>query len=257
MEHAAQTVVEFTNVQFSYAEQAVLKDVSFRIKEREMIGIIGPNGSGKTTLLRCILGLLRPDSGEVRVFGSPPSQVSNRLGYVPQHLNFDARFPVTALDVVLMGLVGSSGFGPYSKRLKEKALHALEMVELVDFKNRGFAELSGGQRQRVLIARALSTSPRMLLFDEPTANVDSSSGEKLYNLLDQLNKEMTILVVSHDVGFVNHNISSVLCVNRTVRVHPTSALTGRNILDLYGEDMAMIQHHQHAHCKGDHKCSTS
>ncbi|MDH3349524.1 MAG: ATP-binding cassette domain-containing protein, partial [Desulfobulbaceae bacterium] len=153
MQHTSKPVIEFKNVQFSFTEQPVLEDVTLKIHEREMIGIIGPNGSGKTTLLRLILGLLRPDSGEVQVFGEAPSQVAGRLGYVPQHLNFDSRFPVTAFDVVLMGLVSSSKFGPYSKKLKEKALQALEMVELADFKKRGFAELSGGQRQRVLIAR--------------------------------------------------------------------------------------------------------
>lgn len=240
-------VVSFEQVDFSYNGEPVLLDVSLRIHEREMIGIIGPNGGGKTTLLRLILGRLQPDRGRILVFGKPPVRSSHRLGYVPQHMQFDSNFPVSVLDVVLMGLAGKSGVGPFSAKMKRTAKEALASVDLQDFQKRPFSELSGGQRQRVLIARALASSPDMLLFDEPTANVDTSAGEKLYEILDILNREMTILIVSHDIGFVNRHISSVVCVNQRVHVHPTSELAGQNIIDLYGHDMALIRH--------DHRCS--
>ncbi|HHO47197.1 MAG TPA: ABC transporter ATP-binding protein [Desulfobacteraceae bacterium] len=240
-------VVSFEQVDFSYNGEPVLLDVNLQIHDREMIGIIGPNGGGKTTLLRLILGQLKPDRGKILVFGQPPDRSSHRLGYVPQHMQFDSNFPVSVLDVVLMGLAGKSGPGPFSGKLKKTAELALASVDLLAYRTRSFAELSGGQRQRVLIARALASSPDMLLFDEPTANVDTSAGEKLYEILENLNRKMTILIVSHDIGFVNHHISSVVCVNQRVHVHPTSQLAGHNIIDLYGHDMSLIRH--------DHRCS--
>lgn len=240
-------VIHFEGVDFSYNSELILVDVNLDILDREMIGIVGPNGGGKTTLLRLILGLLKPDRGKIRVFGAAPEDSSHRLGYVPQHMQFDSRFPVSVLDVVLMGVVSKTGFGPFSRKKIRTAEEALEAVEMVDYRKNSFAELSGGQRQRVLIARALASSPEMLLFDEPTANVDTSAGEHLYEILERLNQQMTILVVSHDIGFVNHRISSVVCVNHRVQVHPTSELAGQNIIDLYGNDMALIRH--------DHRCS--
>ncbi|MGW8162050.1 MAG: metal ABC transporter ATP-binding protein [Desulfobulbales bacterium] len=250
------TVVSFEQVDFSYNGEPVLFDVNLQIQDREMIGIIGPNGGGKTTLLRLILGQLKPDRGRILVFGQSPSRSSHRVGYVPQHMQFDSRFPVSALDVVLMGLAGKNGLGPFSKKKIRTAEDALAGVDLVKYRQSPFAELSGGQRQRVLIARALVSSPDMLLFDEPTANVDTTAGEKLYEILDALNQKMTILVVSHDIGFVNHHISSVVCVNQRVHIHPTSELAGQNIIDLYGNDMALIRHDHRCSQKG-HSCSSS
>lgn len=249
-------VVSFEQVDFSYNGEPVLQDVNLHIHDREMIGIIGPNGGGKTTLLRLILGRLQPDRGRILVFGQPPAKSSHRLGYVPQHMQFDSNFPVSVLDVVLMGLAGKSGLGPFSRKLKQTAEEALASVDLLNHRNRPFAGLSGGQRQRVLIARALASSPDMLLFDEPTANVDTTAGEKLYEILHKLNREMTILIVSHDIGFVNHHISSVVCVNQRVHVHPTSELAGQNIIDLYGHDMSLIRHDHRCSNKG-HTCSSS
>jgi zinc transport system ATP-binding protein len=251
-----ETIISLEHVDFSYNGEAVLQDVNLAIHDREMIGIIGPNGGGKTTLLRLILGLLEPNHGKILVFDDSPAKSSHRLGYVPQHMQFDSRFPASVLDVVLMGLAGKGGFGPFSKKKVRLAEDALETVDLVSFKNKPFSELSGGQRQRVLIARALATAPDMLLFDEPTANVDTSAGEKLYDILEQLNRRMTILVVSHDIGFVNRQITSVICVNRTVVVHPTTELVGQNIIDLYGNDIAMIRHDHRCSSKG-HSCTSS
>ncbi len=250
------TIISLKDVTFAFNDKPVLEQVTFQIKKNEMIGVIGPNGSGKTTLLRLILGLLEPDSGDIKVFDKNPRLVSSLLGYVPQHMQFDARFPASALDVVLMGQAGKTHWGLFSKKLIHKAETALETVELADFRHRSFADLSGGQRQRVLIARALSTTPQMLLFDEPTAYVDNSAGEKLFCLLDKLKQNMTILVVSHDVGFINHHISRVICVNRQVHIHPTSEIGGRNFVDLYGDDMALIHHHQHL-CGDNKSCSNS
>jgi zinc transport system ATP-binding protein len=253
---AGNIVISLKGVDFSYNGEPVLQNVNLEIHEREMIGIVGPNGGGKTTLLRLILGLLKPRRGQVLVFGQAPAKSSHRLGYVPQHMLYDIRFPVSVLDVVLMGLTGKSGFGPFARATVRKAEEALASVNLSEFRSSSFAELSGGQRQRVLIARALASAPDMLLFDEPTANVDTTAGEKLYEILGQLNQRMTILIVSHDIGFVNHHISSVVCVNQKVVVHPTSTLAGQNIIDLYGNNMALIRH-DHRCAQEGHQCSNS
>lgn len=253
---SGEPVIRFDQVDFSYNGEPVLEDVNLLIRDREMIGVVGPNGGGKTTFLRLILGLLKPDRGKILVFGDLPARSSHRLGYVPQHMQFDYRFPVSVLDVVVMGLAAKNGFGPLAKKQVRAAEETLEAVNLLRLRDKPFADLSGGQRQRVLIARALATAPDMLLFDEPTANVDTSAGKQLYEILDRLNQTMTILVVSHDIGFVNHHISSVVCVNHRVQVHPTSELGGQNIIDLYGNDMSLIRH-DHRCSEEGHSCSSS
>jgi zinc transport system ATP-binding protein len=152
--------------------------VNLAIHAREMIGIIGPNGGGKTTLLRLILGLLKPRRGKVLVFGQPPARSSHRLGYVPQHMLYDNRFPVSVLDVVLMGLTGKSSLGPFARATVRKAEESLASVNLSEFRNSPFAELSGGQRQRCLSpARwhprrtcSCSTSPRPTSIPPPAKN---------------------------------------------------------------------------------------
>ncbi len=249
-------VIEMEHVSFAYDATVVLEEVDLKVLEREFIAIIGPNGGGKTTLLRLILGLLVPDTGTIRVFDRPPARAASRLGYVPQHMQFDRDFPVSVLDVVLMSLAARAGLGPFRRRHVRAAEEALATVEMLAHRDRHFAGLSGGQRQRVLIARALAAKPEMLLFDEPTANVDTTAGEKLYQILARLNRKMTILVVSHDIGFVHQYITSVVCVNRRVRIHPTSALNGRSITELYGEDMSLIRH-DHRCSEEGHSCSSS
>jgi len=243
---SAQPDILLEKVTFSYGQEPVLEDVNLRIHPGEFIGIIGPNGGGKTTLLRLILGLLKPDTGTVRVFGRDPEEVCHCIGYVPQHLQFDPAFPATVMDIVRMGQIGRRR---QLIRGQEQAAadQALQLVALEQYRGKNFASLSGGQRQRVLIARALAAGPRMLLFDEPTANVDSSSGQQLYRILAELNRKMTILVVSHDIGFVSRHITSVVCVNRSVVIHPTSSLAGQDIIDLYGQDLSLVRH--------DHRCS--
>lgn len=241
------TVIDIKNMSFAYNSHEILENVTFTIKEQDMIGIVGPNGGGKTTLLRLMLGLLTPNSGTITVLGTSPEKASCRIGYVPQHRIFDPLFPVSVLDVVLMGRVGKSWGGRFSREDKQQALDALRDVDLYDKRTMAFADLSGGQRQRTLIARALASSAELLFFDEPTANVDSFSERNLYNLLAKLNEKLTILVVSHDVGFVSKYVGSVVCVNKVVHIHPTSAIDGTNIQDIYGKDLAIIRH--------DHRCS--
>ncbi len=250
-------VIRLDGVCFTYAGPLILEDIALTIEERDFAAIVGPNGGGKTTLLRLILGLLNPDQGRVRVFGRPPREVWRRMGYMPQHANLDPQFPATVLDVVLMGrLGGHRHFGPFRRRDRQIAREKLALVGLEEFSRRPLADLSGGQRQRVLIARALACNPELLLLDEPTSNLDMRMEHEFLELLQRLNKDLTIVLVSHDLGFVSSLVNNVICVNRRVAVHPTSAITGEVISELYGGDMRLVQHDQRCEARGG-TCSNS
>jgi zinc transport system ATP-binding protein len=237
-------VIKVNHVSFSYDGIPVLEDVHFTIPERSFISIVGPNAGGKTTLLKLMLGLLRPSQGTIEVLGMDPVKARTRIGYMPQQVQLDLQFPVTVLDVVLMGRMGHGwSIGPFSRTDRAIALDALRKLEMQDMAGRPFMALSGGQRQRVLIARALASEPEMLFLDEPTANVDMVVETELFELLHQMSKTITVVVVSHDLGFVSHYVQSVVCVNRCVRLHPTAAVTGEVIRDLYLSDVCMVRHH--------------
>jgi zinc transport system ATP-binding protein len=243
-------IVQLDGVSFAYGEVVVLEGVHLSIWPGEWVLVVGPNGGGKTTLLKLILGLLEPTAGQVRLFGQEPAKTRHRVGYMPQHIQFDSLFPVTVMDIVLMGRLGTAGrrlLGWYTRQDRQAAQEALAEVGLAGLENRPFAALSGGQRQRVLIARALCSRPELLLLDEPTAHVDPQAEGQLMEILQRLHRRMSIVMVSHDLGVVGPPIGSVLCVNRRLVVHPTTELTGEKIRQLYGEDLRMIRH--------DHRCS--
>ncbi|MEW6251375.1 MAG: ABC transporter ATP-binding protein [Planctomycetota bacterium] len=244
--HIAQPAIELRDVAFSYPLTPVLADVNLAIPRGDFACVVGPNGGGKTTLLKLILGLLSPERGSVRVFGQPPVEARPRIGYMPQHAHLDPHFPVRAIDVVLMARLGNLKLGPFRKPDRAKAAAALAEVGLADKAARSFSALSGGQRQRVLIARALASDPDILLMDEPTANLDPLVQDEMHDLLRALNQRLTIMLVSHDVGFVARYVKSVICVNRTVHVHCATDITGESIRELYGQEMRIVQHgHYH------------
>lgn len=241
--------IKITDLNFSYQEHTVLEEVNLEVSEGELGSIVGPNGGGKTTLLKLILGLLKPDQGRIEIFGESPEKARRKIGYMPQHAHLDPLFPVSVLNVVLMGQIGERNkgmFGGYSHKALKTARGALAEVGLESCEKNSFHELSGGQRQRVLIARALCTEPQLLLLDEPTSNIDPQSEENLYETLVRLNRRMTILLVSHDLGFVSQVVKSVICVNRQVVIHPTSTVNGTLIKEIYGGDFNLVRH--------DHRC---
>ncbi len=235
-------VLELSDVCFAYGAQEVLHNVTLRIGARDLVAVVGPNGGGKSTLLRIMLGLLSPRCGQVRVFGQPPEAVRRRVGYVPQQLAFDPRFPVSALDVVLMGRMERHALGPYRRDDRAAAQDALEQVEMAPAARRAFADLSGGERQRVIIAQALVTGPDLLLMDEPTASVDALVEHKLYELFHRLNQRLTMVLVSHNLNVVTRHASHVVCVNRTATLHTIGQVTTSVFREAYGGDLALLHH---------------
>jgi zinc transport system ATP-binding protein len=234
--------LRFEDVCFAYERQEVLHNVNLEAPERSLVAVVGPNGGGKSTLIKLALGLLRPRCGRVRVFGRTPESVRHRVGYVPQHLQFDPAFPVSAIDVVLMGRAERHWLGPYRKADRARAEEALERVRLTHLPGRGFARLSGGERQRVLIAQALVSDPEMLFLDEPTASVDADVEHEIYDLLRDLNDRRTIVVVSHNLNVVTRHASHLACINRTASLHSISELTEGELHAFYRGDRTVLKH---------------
>ena len=242
---ATDAAVELRGVSFSIQRWPGDRGRKLCHSTRRLRGDRGPNGGGKTTLLKLMLGLLRPATGTIRLFGEPPTSGSpGRLR--PQGFQYDARLPVTVADVVRMGCLGHTHSAPANRAAcSEEVRKALEAVALPHLESRRFADLSGGQRQRVLIARALTTQPEMLMLDEPTASLDAAAEREVLDLLRRLNERLTIILVTHDLGFISSAVTSVLCVNRRVRRHPTTQMgdiTAELLESLFGRDRVMVRH---------------
>jgi zinc transport system ATP-binding protein len=253
---ANQRVIEVSSLSFSFDNgNQILDDVSLTVADGDFVWVVGPNGGGKTTLIKLILGLLPPSAGSVKVFGKSPQEARSQIGYMPQHAQIDLRFPVTVLDVALMGRLSKAArFGPYSKEDRSVAVEALSQVGLEGSANKPLSELSGGQLRRLLVARALAAAPKLLILDEPTANLDRVFERELYELLRRLNETLTVIMVSHDPAFVSDFVEDVVCVNRTLSVHPTSAMEGELMDELYGRQVRMVRHDRHHH--GDQERSS-
>jgi len=227
-------IADIKQVAFSYNGQIVIENVDLKILEGDFMAMIGPNGGGKTTLLKLILGLLTPTQGIIHVFDRSPKKASHLIGYVPQNVHINQRFPITAMDVVLMGrLVPERRWARNPLQDRREAIEALQHLEMEAFADTKIGELSGGQRQRVFIARALVTRPRLLLLDEPTASIDSKGQADFFRLLEALNKEMTILMVSHDLLAISRHVKSVACVNRHLHYHHHAEITGDMLEIMY------------------------
>jgi zinc transport system ATP-binding protein len=195
----SEPLVRFQDVQLGYGRQLVLEKVQLDIFRGDFFGLVGPNGSGKTTLLRCLLGILKPLSGEVT------RSVGLRIGYVPQREMLDPLFPLSALDIVLMGRYPRAGILRSPQRAdRDFAMQCLEQVGLADSAHKLYRELSGGQRQRVLIARALAVEPNLLVLDEPTNGLDLPTEAAILGLIERLHAQngLTIVLVSHVLNVV-------------------------------------------------------
>lgn len=235
-------VISVEDMNFSYNGRPVLTNVSFTVREKEFLALIGPNGGGKTTLLKLLLGLIKPDSGKIRIYDMPPDKAAHRIGYVPQNIAFNKAFPISVLDVVLMGRLRFHGRSRIQRPDKEAAREVLSELEMLDYQNRRIDDLSGGQRERVFIARALATDPDILFLDEPTASLDNTGRTELYAILREINKDKTIVVVTHDMMVLSSYISSVACVNKSVHYHGAAELTEEMIEGSYHCPVELIAH---------------
>jgi len=211
-----QIVISVRDLSFSYGSHEVLKDINLDIYEGDYIAIIGPNGGGKTTFTKLLLGLLTPQKGKIKIFGKSVIEARQKIGYLPQYINFNMDMPITVFDIVLQGRLTPDKLF-YSKEDKEIALKQLEKMHILHLKERKIKELSGGQRQRVLLARALSKQPKILILDEPTASIDPEGQKDIYELLKAL--PLTKIIISHDIQVLFEGVNRVAHINKTLYLH--------------------------------------
>ena len=240
---SSEVVIAIEHLWAGYERDTVLEDVELTVYKHDFLGLIGPNGGGKTTLVKVLLGLILPQKGKVRIMGKPPRKGRRFIGYVPQMVAFDRDFPVRVWDVVRMGRLGQRGLlQPYTSEDDARVTQALSQVEMLAFKDRPIGALSGGQRQRVYIARALAARPKILLLDEPTASVDPQVTTSIYELLKSLNKQMTIVMISHDVGAISSYVKTVGCLNRHLFYHEGDQLSPEMLELAYQCPVDLIAH---------------
>ncbi|WP_462412523.1 metal ABC transporter ATP-binding protein [Neobacillus sp. Marseille-QA0830] len=246
------SIIEIKQLSYRYDKDTVLENINLSVSKGSFLAIVGPNGSGKSTLLKLILGLLKLQRGEIRLFGQDINKFKDwqRIGYVSQKANsFNTDFPATVFEVAASGLTKRIGmFRSFKKEHVGKVLDALEAVGMKQFKNRNIGELSGGQQQRVFIARALVSEPQLLILDEPTVGVDAENVNTFYQMLDQLNKNrgITLMLVTHDIGTVSDKVSHVACLNKHLHFHGDTEefeqLKMDDMSKLYGHDVQLLTH---------------
>jgi len=242
--------VEIKNLTVRLNGREVLNNLFLSLNEGRFLGVVGPNGGGKTTLLKAILGLIKPSSGDIRVFGKSPEEVlkSGRMfGYLPQVSKVAQDFPIRVIDIVMMGRYGRIGMLRWPKEEdRRKALEYLTVMGIEDLKYVPFGELSGGQQQRTSIARALAGEPKILMLDEPNTGIDVIGQGDFYHLLKGLQKRfnITILMASHDIGTIPAYVDEIACLNYTFHYQgePVGALNETVLNDLFGKDVDLLHH---------------
>jgi zinc transport system ATP-binding protein len=231
-----QEIIRIRDLSFSYDARPFLESIHLTIYADDFLGIIGPNGGGKTTLLKLILGILRPDSGTIEVFGGTPREERKGIGYLSQFVDIDFDFPITAREVVLLSRLAGRLVGRYSQEDKQAAEDALRQMQIWDLRNRKLNELSGGEKQRVFVARALANRPRLLLLDEPMSNIDIHVQEAFYEILKELHRDIAIVVVDHNLDMLSRFVREVACINKCdshgLRYHGIDSLEMKRICEV-------------------------
>lgn len=222
MQSKKQIAIEIKNLYFRYNQEYVLEDINIDIYENDYIAIIGPNGGGKTTFLKLILGLLKPTKGYIKIFGKNPQDIKEKIGYLPQQINFNLDLPINVKDIVLQGRLKKNKFF-FSDEDYKKCDEVLNRLKIKELENKKISELSGGQRQKVLLARALVSDPKILLLDEPTASIDIKGQKEIYEILKNL--KITKIVVSHDIKILFEGVDKVFYINRNIFVHQNPKLS--------------------------------
>lgn len=240
MSRAQEPVIEVEEIVFGYGRERILDDVSITVRRGDFLAILGPNGGGKTTLLKVMLGLLTPWSGTVVRY---VSRRDGAIGYVPQYAGFDRDFPLTVAEVVRMGRLGRRGrFSRWHGEDRQAVSRVLSRFRLDPLTHTPIGELSGGQLQRTLIARALVSEPEILLLDEPLASIDVESREVLMDTLTELNAEIPVVVVTHDLTALGPAVRQIACVNRKLHYHPGGRLTEEMLEEVYGCPVELVAH---------------
>ncbi len=209
------TVIKVEDLSVNYEKTKALHDVSFEVEDKEFIAIIGPNGGGKTTLVKALLGLVDLNKGAIEI------AQGSVLGYIPQLATFDRNFPITVGEVILTGHLPTK-VRLFHKSSKHELTHAREIMKILKIDglfNRQIGQLSGGQMQKVLIARALMNHPNILILDEPTAGVDETSRQAIYQLLKELNKKMTIIMITHKTNEIEQYVDRIFYINQKIHIH--------------------------------------
>ena len=239
-------IVRLQGVTCGYEKQEVLTDVTLDIMEGDFVGLLGPSGSGKTTLLRTVLGAVDIYHGQVLVHGVSIDQRRPRVGYVPQLETIDWNFPVTVQEVVMMGRTMDCRLFPWYRRQdKMLASEMMERLGISGLARRHIRELSGGQQQRVFLARALVSSPRILLLDEPTSGVDIKTRDDVMHLLHELNHQgVTIIMTTHEINAVAVHLPWLVCLNGRILAEgpPAQVITPETLKLTYGAEMPVIQY---------------
>jgi len=234
---SAEPAIEVQHLTVSYGPSPALLDVSFTIPPGQLVGVIGPNGSGKSTLIKSILGFVKPDFGDVLLFGEPTENAKGRVAYVPQRGSVDWDFPITVREVALMGRYGHRAW--WANMTKEDyalADQALEQVRMSDFRHRQIGQLSGGQQQRVFMARALAQGAEILLLDEPFAGVDAATERAILDVLERTKAAgRTLVVVHHDLTTASEYFDSLLLLKQRLFAHgpPEAVLHPELLSEVY------------------------
>ena len=236
-------IIQISELYAAYDEKTVLRNVNLSVYERDFLGIIGPNGGGKTTLIKSILGLHQPQKGKICFYKEGKEVPEINMGYLPQYNNIDKKFPISVYEVILSGLSKQKSiFRRYSNEQHELVRQMIVRMGLEGMDKRAIGELSGGQLQRALLGRALVSNPEVIILDEPNTYIDKRFEAKLYSLLEDINKERAIILVSHDIGTVLKNVKTIACVNETVHYHPHTEVPTEWLEEHFGCPIEMLGH---------------
>ena len=241
-------IIQISDLNAAYEEKTVLSHVDLTVYERDFLGIIGPNGGGKTTLIKSILGLHQPQKGKIHFFKNGKEVPEINMGYLPQYNNIDKKFPISVYEVILSGLSKQKSiFQRYSNEQHELVRQMIIQMGLEGMDKRAIGELSGGQLQRALLGRALVSNPEVIILDEPNTYIDKRFEAKLYSLLEEINKERAIILVSHDIGTILKNVKTIACVNETVHYHPHTEVPTEWLEEHFGCPIEMLGHGSFPH----------
>jgi len=214
-------LIEAEKVTFAYGQEKVLDNISFTVNKGDFVGILGPNGSGKTTLIRTVLGILKPQKGRIKILGTDMQKFSEwrEIGYLEQKTNPPVLMPLTAFEVARLGLLSTKNYPKiFNKQDNAKTLEAMQKTGCEKFKNKLFSQLSGGQQQRVLLARTIINNPSLIILDEPSTALDSTSRESFFRLVSDLNAKSgtTVLLITHDTAEIGRYVNKFLILDKEI-----------------------------------------